>query len=530
MDEIRIFISYTQEDQRIADALKTLFEQALGSAVDVFLDKTSIAFGGAIKDKIVDGLQHADVLVALIAGGQPASALNWIGWEVGTFEAAWRERTVPKDLSNTNIIGQVVVLCNEGASLGPELGNRPVELGIPSNILPDPGTEDYDKRLRAAARSQTELLKLVQDMEKLVKNGEHEEFFKGRDDSLDDLVTDFKVKAFEELKGRIIHESKPTKHVVIRFSGSAMRDDYFELPDKSTLSFSDQTSSVFGLDQSQRSLFRKVGTPPTHVARYETTWGQFKVALKVNRYGAYWLGVIEQALIAAKRGDAPPETGLVIVAHNERLHRVVATTVTTFFNNDSEVSLYLVEALQRLDHGEEATSNLLNGVTIVCRFRFAFLEAKSDFYYKNFPPTIGTPRAKAKELLMELDYLRSEAIHANLDKLGMWEPFMDKNRFDAMTQTWKDVDLKLRGACAALIAPPRDATTSDVAGPVSDIVVQLKRIHEEIRPFNAELGQKIAREMEAVFKDGKRAWASQKEGKETPQQAATSDVIEGTKN
>jgi hypothetical protein len=158
MDEIRIFISYTQEDQRIADALKTLFEQALGSAVDVFLDKTSIAFGGAIKDKIVDGLQHADVLVALIAGGQPASALNWIGWEVGTFEAAWRERTVPKDLSNTNIIGQVVVLCNEGASLGPELGNRPVELGIPSNILPDPGTEDYDKRLRAAARSQTELL------------------------------------------------------------------------------------------------------------------------------------------------------------------------------------------------------------------------------------------------------------------------------------------------------------------------------------------------------------------------------------
>jgi len=147
---------------------------------------------------------------------------------------------VPKDHSNTNIIGQVVVLCNEGASLGPQLGNRPVELGIPTNILPDPGTEDYDKRLRAAARSQSsELLKLVQEMEKLVKNGEHEEFFKGREDSLDDLVTDFKVKAFEELKGRIIHESKPTKHVVIRFSGSAMRDDYFELPDKSTLSFSE---------------------------------------------------------------------------------------------------------------------------------------------------------------------------------------------------------------------------------------------------------------------------------------------------
>jgi len=126
---------------------------------------------------------------------------------------------------------------------------------------------------------------------------------------------------------------------------------------------------------------------------------------------------------------------------------------------------------------------------------------------------------------MELDYLRSEAIHANLDKLGMWEPFMDKNRFDAMTQIWKDVDLKLRGACAALIAPPRDATASDVDGPVSDIVVQLKRIHEEVRPFNAELGQKIAREMEAVFKDGKRASASQ-----GGERNSATGVIEGTKN
>jgi hypothetical protein len=529
IDQLRIFISYTQDDHRVAAALESLFSQALGPAVHVFRDETSIAYGSDIKDQIVAELVQSHVLVALIAGGQPASALSWVGYELGFFEAAWTGRQVPTDPSNKSIIGQVVVLCDEGILLGPQTGRRPVKLGIPTNILSEPDTDEYRNRLRGEARRQTELLKLVQDMEELVKYGQHEEFFKERQNSLDVLVTDFKVTAFIELKGRIINESKPTKHVVIRFSEAAMRLDHLALSDKSTLSFSDQTSSIFGLQQGNGNLFRMVVKPPTRVPRYETTWGQFKGALKGHRYGAYWLGIIEHALFGAKKGGAALDASLVLLADNERRHRLVATTVTTFFNNDSEVSLYLVEALQRRDQGEEATSNLLNAITIVCRFRFAFLEYKSDFFYQNFPPNIGTPQAKAKELLMELDYLRSEAIHANMEKPGMWLPYMVQNRLNEMIRIWRDVDLKIRNSCAALMALPLDATGSGVDVPVADIVAQLKRIDEEIRPFNAELGQAIAREMEVVFKGPKRASAGQKEGKETPQEAAMGDVIEATK-
>jgi hypothetical protein len=65
-----------------------------------------------------------------------------------------------------------------------------------------------------------------------------------------------------------------------------------------------------------------------------------------KRYGAYWRHVIEQAVLGAKKGGAALDANLVLVADNEQRHRVVATTVTTFFNNDCEVSLYLIEALQ----------------------------------------------------------------------------------------------------------------------------------------------------------------------------------------
>lgn len=404
---------------------------------------------------------------------------------------------MPEDPSNKSIIGKVVVLCNEEVSLGPQTGKRPVKLGIPTNILSEPDTKENRERFRGEAQSQTELLKLVQDMETLVKDGEHEKFFKERENGLDVLVTDFKVTAFGELKGRIMHESKPTKHVVIRFSGAAMPGEYLALPDKSPLSFSDQTSLVFGLQQDERNLFRKVEKPPTGVARYETRWGQFKDAVKGHRYGAYWLDVIEQAVFGARKGGAASDANLVLVADNDQRHRVVVTTVTTFFNNDCEVSLYLIEALRRRDRGDEATSNLLNGITTVCRFRFAFLEFKGEFYYENFRSKIGTPQAKAKELLMELDYLRSEAAHAKLEMPGPWKEFMDEQRFTKMMQIWVEVEKELRGACAALLAQPLDAVKAETN--IDAIVAQLERIDKEVRPFNAELGEAIARKMAIVF-------------------------------
>jgi hypothetical protein len=430
---------------------------------------------------------------------------------LGTFEAAWRRRREPKDPSNESIIGQVIVLCDGPVSLGPQTGKRPVKLGIPTDLLSDPETKESRERFRGEVQAQTELLDLVQEMESLVKDDRHEGFFRARQKRLDVLVTEFKEEAFRALKGRVKHVSKPTKQVVIRFSGPALRGDYLALPDKARLIFSGQASSVFGKPADDPSLFRKVEEPATGVARYETTWAQFKDALKDHRYGAYWLKVIEQAVFGAQKGGAALDANLALVAENEQRHRVVATTVTTFFNNDCEVSLYLIEALQRRDRGDEATSDLLNGITIICRFRFAFLEFKSEFYHENFRTNYrGTLQSKAKELLTELDYLRSEAIHANLEKPGAWLEFMKQERLNEMMKIWRDVDQKLRGACDAVIAQPHDTVNAvrDIDAPVSEIVAQLKRIHEEVRPFNGELGEAIARKLAVVFEADKRPSAS----------------------
>jgi hypothetical protein len=351
VDQLRIFISYTHDDQKMASELEGLFNGALGPAVHVFRDETSIGYGGDIRESILEELEKADVLIALIAGGHPASVLSWVGWEIGTFEAAWRRREESKDprvdLSEESLIGRVVVLCDAETSLGPQSGRKTVKLGIPSIMMSEPPTNEEWQRFRGEARGHTELQDLVRKMEKLVEDGRHQQWIQDRQKGIDILVVDFKEDAFKALRGRVRHVSKPTKQLLVRFGVAIHQDEDTNLPGEARLIFSGLASAVFGLQQDDPRLFRKVEEPPIGFERYEATWGAFKEALKNHRSGAYWLDIIEQAVLGAKKGGAALDANLVLVADNKQRHRVVATTVTTFFNNDCEVSLYLIEALQR---------------------------------------------------------------------------------------------------------------------------------------------------------------------------------------
>src|SRR6516165_7215245 len=203
VDQLRIFISYTHDDQKIASELEALFNGALGPAVHVFRDETCIGYGGDIRDTILEELEKADVLIALIAGGQPASALSWVGWEIGTFEAAWRRREEAKDSrvdpSEESVVGRVLVLCNGETSLGPQSGRKTVRLGIPVINMSEPPTAEEKERFRGEARGHTELQGLVRTMERLVEDGKHQEWIQGRQKGIDILVTDFKEKAFKAL-------------------------------------------------------------------------------------------------------------------------------------------------------------------------------------------------------------------------------------------------------------------------------------------------------------------------------------------
>lgn len=502
MKDLSIFISYSHDDWPIASALSNLLQQALGPAlVEAFLDKWSIPFGGAIKDTINGALERADVLIAVVAGAQPASTVSWPGYEIGTFNAYWNKHHYKqgphKDREKQGILGQVLILSNGSIPLGPEAGNRPVNLAISEKHLSDPEDEEHLQAFKQVALANQDVLKVLKELEQLVKSeADYDSFFKERQATLADLVTDFKVLAFRELKRRIRRVSKPSKQLILRSCGTAAQQ-FVDVSDEATIFSVGGASNVFGKSEDDPTLFKKSDDTTPGSVRYGARWADFKASVKDHPYGAYWCGVIEQAANDAKIGGTEVDRNLVLISSNDQRYRIIATTVTTYFNNDSEVSLYLIEALQRGDRGDVETSNLLNCLTIVCRFRSAFLEGTSPYYWLNLDSSAAIPRSKAKELLMELDYLNSEAVNANLDKPGAWKDFVSTEQLTEMMTIWKEVDLALRNACNALIKQqPNVAAAPELT---TDVVVQLKRLFDDVKPYNTLLGAAVTKRLLKVF-------------------------------
>jgi hypothetical protein len=255
-------------------------------------------------------------------------------------------------------------------------------------------------------------------------------------------------------------------------------------------------SDVFGKMEGDSRPFRTSDKSELGSERYEATWGEFRESVRGHPYGPYWCGIIEQAVISATTVGAEVDNNLVLISNRENRYRVIPTTVTTYFNNESEVSLYLVEALQRRERGDVETTNLLNCLIVVSRFRFAFLEGSSPFYWLNFGRSAAGPR----ELLMELDYLKSESINANIDQPGVWERFLDRDSLTKMMANWNEVDSELRKACTAALVERKDAQPPNEL--IQQIVTQLQKLYDSVIGFNTLLGKEISAQLCNAFKEG----------------------------
>jgi hypothetical protein len=373
-----------------------------------------------------------------------------------------------------------------------------VDLGISEALLAGPENANTIAAFRKAAMANNELLRFMQDIEDLVRNEpDYDQFFRQRDATLPELVADFKVRAFLELKRRVRSILKPSKQLIVRYRAAVPGNCGLELPDDAKIASVGGASEVFGKRESDVTLFEKIAGAPPGSARYETTWGAFKTSVKDYPYGAYWCGVIEQAVIGATTGGTEVDPNLVLISSGDQRYRIIATTVTTYFNNDVEVSLYLIEGLQRRDYGDAETSSLLNLLTSLCRFRFAFLEPASPYYWQNFAVSLTSPPARAKDLLMELDYLRSERIHAGHNMPGVWSSLIDTDQLTQTMKVYMAADLEVRTACNQIIG--QRVVGADANGLVAQITTQLKRIFDEVGPFNNLACIALAKRLQILF-------------------------------
>jgi hypothetical protein len=217
-----------------------------------------------------------------------------------------------------------------------------------------------------------------------------------------------------------------------------------------------------------------------------------------NSNGLYWCDVLTQAATRAAIEGTEFDQNLVLTSVKDKRFRVVPTTVSKYFNNDAEVSIYLIEALLRKDYGDLHSSQALRALNLISRFQFAFLEINSPFTKLNFRPK-ENELTKVWELQTELDYLDSETKNANLDVAGLWTHYMSVDQLTLMAGVWTDIKQKLRAECNQALG--RDGSTGGSTAWIEGIRAQLERISREMRPFISQLGKAIAAKLRDIYGD-----------------------------
>jgi TIR domain len=459
---LRVFISYAKEDEKIAVAAFEAIRTALGTFADVFIDN-ALQFGVSFQDEIKKRLDETDLLVVIYSATLKPSH-SFTGMELGYFIGAMERnqqpdrprRIVPIYLDTPPDI----IAGNEGINIG--ISRATLELSL----------EEYSQSLRID--SENRMVKFLAEFQEIVDKLREENGFpkvvkRPEEQDLLGLVRKMQLSIFSHLKTSPESTLKPQKQVTIKTS--SLGSERTDLPDDAALIpvGTGNPMSIFGL-QNQ-----------------EITWGEFGKLTKNSKFRDSWIDAITGVVASSLQGQLDVDNSQVIVSNDERhAFRVILTTGTRYFNGVREFNLYFVEYLRPRDFGDPATTLVLKGLELSCRFRFLFLEKNSEFSHMSI--RIAMPNRLhelGRSIERELNLFRRDAIEMGLDKPNIWADFVDWQYLQKMSEEWRPLETRIRDICVQIRGVKEDAEEiPKLRDSLADTVEQLETA---IRPLNTQM-------------------------------------------
>jgi hypothetical protein len=468
----RIFISYASEDLPIAAAIGSCLRVALGDFfAEVNLDRWFLQPGLAFKKQIEAKLQKTDVLITVYTGTEKQSH-SFTGWEVGYYDHVMQ--TVPGRLKVALYLDSPPAISadEQGISLG--LGRDKLELSY----------EQFESQL--AIQTDDPICSLLDKWQEVVGHIIEGSGFpkpsRRPEQEAAVCVRNLKLAIFRYLKGTVDTVVKPQKQITIRAKGSALEQTSDSLPPDAQIvpMGAGRSLEIFGL------------------ADKTFTWQEFLAATADSRFRDSWREAITTVVMSSFPDRVNVDNSQIILSSDEvKAYRVILTTATRYYDDYRDFSVYFVEILNRSEYGDEATSYLLKGLELVCRFRFAFLETDSEFSSQNV--LIGNierlPGVAAK-LLTELNLLRKDAREAGMDDPKIWRNFVTWDHINKMATEYRPREMKVREIVSKIVAAKGQAAVlTPLRQELSEV---LKELENGIRPENALLMREMARKLEAM--------------------------------
>lgn len=466
---LRVFISYAHEDAKIAIAVSNALQTALGDTlVEIFLDKFSLEPGFEFKPQIEETLDNTDILI-LIYTGKPS---HFMGFEIGYFRKNLRNKN-----NNSLIERKIIPLClHEGPPLT-VVGVQGIDLSISRETL-YLSKEEFINQL--VVDSSNQVVRFIDELNGVLDKIREKYGFPRRNhvDTVN-CVRGMLEDIFLYLKTTVDKILKPQKQIIIKTNAASIEATDGNLPDNATLIpvGSGRPMSIFGLPEE------------------EIQWSKFVSYTSGNYFGDSWRESINNVVVSSLPNQIEIDNSqIIITADGHNIYRLILTTNTTYFNGNKEFNLYLVESLRVMDYGDEDTTLLLKGLQLVCRFRFIFLEKRSQFHYSNIllqqPDKIYI---LSNLMIKELNLIIRYAKDAGLDDPQVWRQFVTFDNLLKMNEVWTPIEKKIREMAAKISCDRNDKIKLDThRKEFADLVIELEK---NIKPLNGiiikEMSEKL---------------------------------------
>ena len=468
----RVFISYASEDTPIAVAIDKCLSRALGEFFnEIYRDKGFLQPGDKFKAEIEAKLEKSDVLIIVYTGATKASH-GYTGWEVGYFDRLMKtdanKRKVPMYLANL----PATAAEEEGVSLNITPDKLQLTLSdFESGLTVDP----EDPLCRLIEKWQDEVSERIKEARFPKHNLRPEQ-------NPAACVQDMRLEIFRYLKTTVDNTLKPQKQITIKAKGSALQRADNDLPPDAELVplGSGGSMGIFGLPDASM------------------TWEKFSQDTGGSKYHNSWRDAITSVVMSSLPNKIDVDNSQVIVSNDDtKAYRIILTTATRYYNDNREFNLYFVETLRRTEYGDQATTLLLKGLELVCRFRFLFLEEDSEFSYQNVQLTRPDQMTEiASHLQKELNLLRKDSQDAGMEQPKVWKRFVTWEHIEKMVADYRPREASIRKAINHILeARSQQEQIIELRQELSGL---LKDLAQTIKPENTLLLHEMAARLQEI--------------------------------
>jgi hypothetical protein len=469
---LRIFISYASEDLNVALAVARGLSDALPEGfADVCLDKWFLQAGAEFKKQLETKLEKTDVLIIVYTGVDKHSH-GFTGWEVGYFERVRRNdpsrRIIPLFLEDLPATAAEF----EGHSL--KIPRELLQLSLDQfNARNDIAEDDPLCVLITELQEEAAKIREQAGYPRAARNVKHDPVL---------CVKNMRLAIFSYLKTTVEKVFKPQKQITFKSTGAALQNCETDLPgDAKLIPVGGSPMSIFGLGDEVM------------------TWEKF-LQLAKGPHKDSWREAITSVILSSQAEQINVDNSQIILSSDEsKTYRIVLTTATTYWDDSREFNLYFVETLHREEYGDRDTTLMLKGLEVVCRYRFMFLEATSQFSANNLLATREDRLAEmAAKLLRELNLMRKEASSAGLDQPSFWSRFVGWPLILQMGETIRPKEVSIREIIGRVL------NTKDQIDALAALRQELSKavgeLEDATRSQNASLLEAMAKRLQDLVK------------------------------